>query len=59
MLELEAVDPRARQIVNLRYFAGFSVHETAEALSLSVSTIEAEWRFVRAWLRDRLGDLAP
>lgn len=59
LLELEAVDPRARQIVNLRYFAGFSVQETAEALSLSVSTIEAEWRFVRAWLRDRLGDLAP
>ncbi|MCB9890403.1 MAG: sigma-70 family RNA polymerase sigma factor [Planctomycetes bacterium] len=52
--KLEAVDPRARSIVNLRFFAGFTNKECADALGLSVSTVEAEWRFIRAWLNDRL-----
>ncbi|MCA8970123.1 MAG: sigma-70 family RNA polymerase sigma factor [Planctomycetes bacterium] len=51
---LEGADPRAREIVNLRYFAGFTVKETASALGLSVTTVEREWAFVRAWLKDAL-----
>lgn len=51
---LEAVDPRTREIVNLRYFGGFTTKETALTLGISVSTVEREWRFVRAWLKDAL-----
>lgn len=48
--ELEAVDPRKSQIVEMRFFAGFSLGETAEALEISVPTVEREWRAARAWL---------
>ena len=51
---LEAEDPRKGQIVNLRYFAGLTTAETAEALGLSVGTIEREWRFIKTWLRTEL-----
>jgi RNA polymerase sigma factor (TIGR02999 family) len=51
---LEAEDPRKRQIINLRYFAGFSNEETAKALGVSVGTVEREWRYVRAWLKRQL-----
>lgn len=51
---LEAEDPRKRQIINLRYFAGFSNEETAKALGVSVGTVEREWRYVRAWLKREL-----
>lgn len=53
---LEAAEPHLRQIVNLRYFGGFTVAETAQLLGKSESTIAREWRFVRAWLRQELGD---
>mgnify|MGYP003663961035 FL=1 len=53
--DLEAVDPRAREIVNLRFFVGLSTPETAEALGVSVSTIEREWRFLRVFLQQALG----
>ena len=56
LAKLEAADPRAREIVNLRYFAGLTTRETADALDLSVSKVEREWRFIRAWLKDRLDD---
>jgi RNA polymerase sigma factor (TIGR02999 family) len=52
--KLEAVDSRKGQIVNLRYFAGFTAAETADALGLSLGTIEREWRFIRVWLQDEL-----
>ena len=51
---LEAEDPRKGQIVNLRWFAGLTAPETAEALGVSVGTVEREWRFIRAWLRTEL-----
>lgn len=47
---LEANDSRKGQIVNMRYFARMSTEETAEALGVSVSTVEREWRFCRRWL---------
>lgn len=52
--ELEEADPRQGQIVNLRYFVGLSVEQTAAAMGISVSTVEKEWRFIRAWLQARL-----
>jgi RNA polymerase sigma factor (TIGR02999 family) len=51
---LEAEDARKGRIVELRYFAGLTVEETASVLELSVGTIEREWRFIRAWLQVEL-----
>lgn len=51
---LEKKDARKGRIVELRYFAGFTVEETARALGLSVGTVEREWRFLRAWLQEEL-----
>ncbi len=51
---LEKDDPRKGQIVNLRYFARLTAAETAEALGVSVGTVEREWRYIRAWLEHQL-----
>jgi len=51
---LEGQDPRAAEVVQLRYFGGLSVQETAEALGLSERTVKREWTFARAWLLDAL-----
>ena len=51
---LSRKDPRAARIVELRFLAGLSIAETAEALSLSEGTIKNEWRWVRAWLIEQL-----
>jgi RNA polymerase sigma factor (TIGR02999 family) len=53
---LEAVDPRKAQLVNLRYFAGLTIEETAEMMGLAPRTVSKEWRFARAWLHCALGD---
>lgn len=51
---LAAVDPRLVQVTECRYFAGLSVPETAEALGISVSTVERAWRAVRTYLGAQL-----
>ena len=53
LAELEKEDPLKAQIVNLRYFTGMSVAETAEVLGISERTLHRHWRFIRAWLKDR------
>lgn len=52
--KLEATDPRKGRVVELRYFAGLTVRETAAAMGLSVSTMEQEWRYIRSWLQREL-----
>ena len=52
---LEAIDPRKCKVVEMRFFAGMSVEETAEALHLSVGTIKRDWRLAKAWLARELG----
>ena len=52
--ELEQEDPLKAQIVNLRYFAGMSMKETAEVLGVSERTLHRHWRFIKAWLKTRL-----
>jgi RNA polymerase sigma-70 factor (ECF subfamily) len=47
---LERIDPRKMRIVEMRFFGGLSVEETAEALRLSTITIKREWRSAKAWL---------
>jgi RNA polymerase sigma factor (TIGR02999 family) len=56
---LEQRDARRAQVVNLRYFAGLSVEETAAALRVSVGTVEREWRLARAMLQRELDALRP
>jgi len=51
---LAMVDPRPSQVVELRFFGGFSVEETAETLGVSVRTVINDWNTARAWLRHEL-----
>jgi RNA polymerase sigma factor (sigma-70 family) len=51
---LEQIDRRKAEIVSLRYFAGLTVDETAEALGVSARTVDSEWRFAKAWLHKEL-----
>jgi RNA polymerase sigma factor (TIGR02999 family) len=54
---LEQEKPRQAKIVELRFFAGLSNPEIAAQLGVGLSTVEADWRFARAWLRYELKDL--
>ena len=53
---LAEFDPLQAKLVELRYFTGLNIEETAEALGLSPATIKREWAIARAWLRRELGD---
>lgn len=57
--ELAEMDGRAARIVELRFFGGLSVEETAEALGISTPTVKRDWRTARAWLYQRLGGVTP
>lgn len=57
--ELEVHFERAAKVVELRFFAGLSVEETAEVLEISPRTVKEDWRFARAWLRDRMDHGEP
>ncbi len=52
--QLTKLSGRQARVVELRFFAGLSVAEAANALGVSVSTVEAEWRVARAWLAAKL-----
>jgi RNA polymerase sigma factor (TIGR02999 family) len=54
LVRLEALDPQQARIVELRFFAGLSVEETAEVLSISRTTVKRDWAMARAWLRREL-----
>ena len=54
LAKLETIDPRAAQVVLLRFFSGLSVPEVAQHLGLSVRTVEADWTHARAWLKREL-----
>jgi RNA polymerase sigma-70 factor, ECF subfamily len=47
---LETVDARKSRVVEMRYFGGLSIEETAEALGVSVITVNRDWRLARTWL---------
>jgi len=55
LTRLEAIDPRQARVVECRYFAGLTIEETADALGVSVPTVNREWRMARAWLARELG----
>jgi RNA polymerase sigma factor (TIGR02999 family) len=53
--EFAQIDQRKSRVVELRYFGGLTVEETAEALGISPETVARDWRLARAWLRRELG----
>jgi RNA polymerase sigma factor (TIGR02999 family) len=50
LTEFAALYPRQSQVVELRFFGGLEVKETAEALKISPETVKRDWRFAKAWL---------
>jgi len=51
---LESIDPRQSRIIEMRFFGGMSIEETAEALKVSPGTVMRDWTFARAWLRTEM-----
>lgn len=51
---LESIDPRQTKIVELRFFGGLGVDETAEVLKVSPGTVMRDWTFARAWLKNEM-----
>jgi RNA polymerase sigma factor (TIGR02999 family) len=51
---LEEMDPRKARVVELRFFAGLSVEESAEALQISVPSVKRDWKLAKAWLSREL-----
>jgi len=49
--QLAAIDPPAARVVELRFFGGMTVEETAEVMGISTGTVKREWSTARAWLR--------
>lgn len=52
--ELERFDERTARVVDLRFFAGLTEEETAQALGVPPTTVHKDWRFAKGWLMDRL-----
>jgi RNA polymerase sigma factor (TIGR02999 family) len=52
--ELELLDPKQTRLVELRFFGGLSIKETAEVLKLSPATVKREWGTARLWLRRQI-----
>jgi RNA polymerase sigma factor (TIGR02999 family) len=52
--DLAAIDAQQSRVVELRYFAGLNIEETAEVLGLSPATVKREWSSARAWLYNQL-----
>ena len=51
---LAVIDPQQSRIVELRYFSGLSVEETAEVLGVSERTVKRDWQMAKAWLREEI-----
>ena len=55
LADLAKVDPRKARLVELRYFGGLTMEESAEGLGTSLATAERDWKFSRAFLLRELG----
>ena len=51
---LAAMDPQQSRIIELRFFGGLSIEETAVALKMSPATVKRNWAFARAWLHHEI-----
>lgn len=56
LTSLARIDPRKSQLVELRFFGGLSVEETAEVMAISPTTVMREWRAVKAWLHHSISN---
>jgi RNA polymerase sigma-70 factor (ECF subfamily) len=59
LTDLAALDPRLCQVVELKFFAGLNIDETARALGVSPATVERDWTVSKAWLHQRLTSPSP
>ena len=50
LIALERIDARRAQVIELRFFGGLTVEETAQVLQVSAQTVMRDWRLARAWL---------
>ena len=55
LAKLAVVDPQQAKVVELRFFGGLTIEETATSLKISHATVEREWSMARAWLRREIG----
>src|SRR5262245_33894680 len=53
---LQELDSQKSRIVELRYFGGLTIEETAEALKISLATVKRDWSMARAWLRSEISN---
>jgi RNA polymerase sigma factor (TIGR02999 family) len=56
--KLQANDPRAAELVKLRFFAGLNRHQAAEALGISVATADNDWAYAKGWLKAEMARTA-
>jgi RNA polymerase sigma factor (TIGR02999 family) len=54
LTRLATLDPQQERVVELRYFGGLTLEETAEVIGISTATVKREWAIARAWLRAEL-----
>jgi RNA polymerase sigma factor (TIGR02999 family) len=59
LTKLAEIDPQQSRIVELRFFGGLTIEETAEVMKLSIDTVKREWAMARAWLRQTISEDAP
>ncbi|MHC4217101.1 MAG: ECF-type sigma factor [Planctomycetota bacterium] len=57
--KLETLDPRKAEVVKMRVVWGLDIAAITDALAVSRSTVERDWRFAKAWLADEVGPAAP
>jgi RNA polymerase sigma factor (TIGR02999 family) len=55
---LAAVDPRAAELVKLRFFVGFTRQQAADALGVSIATVDNDWAYAKGWLQVKLSGSA-
>jgi RNA polymerase sigma factor (TIGR02999 family) len=55
---LALLDPQQSRVVELRFFGGLTIEDTAEVMGISLATVKREWATARAWLRREMGRVA-
>lgn len=55
LAELEKIDPRLNQLIDLRFFCGLTESEAADVMGISSRTVRRDWRIAKAWLRQKIG----
>jgi RNA polymerase sigma factor (sigma-70 family) len=54
LARLSELDPRQARVVELRYFGGLSVEETAEAMGIATRTVKLDWAMAKGWMKSQL-----